>query len=224
MCAQPLLLRSMAPRVARQRAAERRSNSGQAGRDPTRSRCMLSAEVAPLRSVGFVTPPKNPVDGKPSWGARGPARTPLRVGLVLLPAALALTAMVLTACDGGGADDGAKVEASLKHYLSTPYPQQSLGQMSPAVGVFPLGAGPPRVRENSCKKTRNLAGSRWANLPGLPARLPEGLSGWSCVVRFGRTALPVTVAVKSSDEVYWAAPMSRQALPPATVYEGGPGP
>jgi hypothetical protein len=83
---------------------------------------------------------------------------PLRVGLVLLPAALALTAMVLTACGGGGPDDGAKVEASLQHYLSTLDPdlstldpQQSLGQTRPAVGVFPIGAGPPRVRGNSCK-------------------------------------------------------------------------
>jgi hypothetical protein len=148
---------------------------------------------------------------------------PLRVGLVLLPAALALTAMVLTACGGGGADDGAKVEASLKHYLSTPYPQQSLGQVSPAVAVFPLGAGPPRVRENSCKRIHpeKVRSARTGKV--RPALLPEGLSGWSCVVTFGRTALPVTVAVKGSGEVYWAAPMSRQALPPATVYEGGPG-
>jgi hypothetical protein len=148
---------------------------------------------------------------------------PLRVGLVLLSAALALIAMVLTACGGGGADDGAKVEASLQHYLSTLNPEQSLGpQTRPAVGVFPIGAGPPRVRENSCKKihTGKLRPVRTGKVP--PARLPEGLSGWSCVVRFGKTALPVAVAVKGSGEVYWAAPVSRQALPPATVYEGGP--
>jgi hypothetical protein len=146
---------------------------------------------------------------------------PLRVGLVLLPAALALTAMVLTAC-GGGADDGAKVEASLQHYLSTLDPEQSVGQTRSAVGVFPIGAGPPRVRENSCKKihTGKLRPARTGKV--RPARLPEGLSGWSCVVRFGKTALPVAVAVKGSGEVYWAAPVSRQALPPATVYEGGP--
>jgi hypothetical protein len=135
---------------------------------------------------------------------------PLRVGLVLLPAALALSAMVLTACGGGGADDGAKVEASLQHYLSTLDPEQSLGpQTRPAVGVFPIGAGPPRVRENSCKKI--YTGS-------------EGLSGWSCAVTFGngKSALPVAVAVKGSGEVYAAAPVGGPALPPATVYEGGP--
>jgi hypothetical protein len=145
-------------------------------------------------------------------------KCPLRAGLVFLFAALALAAMLLTGCGGGGADDGAKVEASLKHYLSTPYPPQSLGP------VFPIGAGRPRVRENSCKKTGNLAGSRfWANpLPGLPARLPEGLSDWSCVVSFGKTVMPVRVAVKDSGEVFFATPVSRQALPPATVYEGGP--
>jgi hypothetical protein len=154
---------------------------------------------------------------------------PLRVGLVLLPAALALTAMVLTACGGGGPDDGAKVEASLQHYLSTLDPdlstldpQQSLGQTRPAVGVFPIGAGPPRVRGNSCKMihTGKVRPARTGKV--RPARLPEWLSGWSCVVRFGKTALPVAVAVKGSGEVYWAAPVSRQALPPATVYEGGP--
>ena len=149
-------------------------------------------------------------------------KRPLRAGLVVLSVAVALAAMLLTGCGGGGADDGARVEASLEHYLSTPYPQQGLGQTSFELPAFPVGAGPPRVRENSCKKTHNLAGSRWANLPGLPARLPEGLSDWSCVIRFGKTALPVTVAVKGSDEVYFAAPISRQALPPATVYEGGP--
>ena len=146
---------------------------------------------------------------------------PLRVGLVVLPAALALTAMVFTACGGGGADDGAKVEASLQHYLRTPYPQQSFGQMSP----FPIGAGPPRVREHSCKKTHTgkVRPARTGKV--RQARLPEELlSGWSCVVTFGKTPLPVAVAVKGSGEVYWAAPASRQALPraTATVYEGGP--
>jgi hypothetical protein len=149
---------------------------------------------------------------------------PLRVGLVLLLAAL--IAMVFTACGGGGADDGAKVEVSLQRYLNTLDPQQSLGQTRPASGLFPvaafpIGAGPPRVRENGCKKihTGKVRPPRAGEV--LPALL-DALSGWSCVVRFGRTALPVAVAVKGSDEVYWAAPVSRQALPAATVYEGGP--
>ena len=156
-------------------------------------------------------------------------KRPLRVGLVFLSAALALAAMLLTGCGGGGADEGAKVEASLQDYLRTPYPQQSLGDMSPVVGVFivgvfPIGAGPPQVRENSCKKIHTGK--------VRPARL-QGLSGWSCVITFspGKTALPVAVAVKGSGEVYWAAAVSQQGLTPttatvnpapATVYEGGP--
>jgi hypothetical protein len=32
----------------------------------------------------------------------------------------------------------------------------------------------------------------------------------------------VAVAAKDNGEVSWAAPTSRQALPPATVYKGGP--
>ena len=150
-------------------------------------------------------------------------KRPLRVGLVFLPAALALTAMLLTACGGG--DERTKVEASLRHYLSTLDPQACLtGGFCPQ-GVFPLGAGVPRVRENSCKKihTGPLRPARFPKGEVRPPRLPERLSGWSCVVTFARTALPVAVAVTGSGEVYMANPVSQAApLPPATVYEGGP--
>jgi hypothetical protein len=120
--------------------------------------------------------------------------------------ALALTAVLLTACGAG--DDRAKVETSLQHYLSTLDPEACLNTRFCQQGLFPLGAGVPQVRQNSCEKIHTR---------------PEGLSGWSCVITFppGKTALPVTVAVKGG-KVYAAAPMSRQALPPATVYEGGP--
>jgi hypothetical protein len=150
-------------------------------------------------------------------------KRPLRVGLVFLPAALALTAMLLTACGGG--DERTKVEASLRHYLSTLDPQACLTSGFCPQGVFPLGAGVPRVRENSCKKihTGPLRPARFPKGEVRPPRLPERLSGWSCVVTFGRTALPVAVAVKGSGEVYMANPVSQAApLPPATVYEGGP--
>ena len=138
-------------------------------------------------------------------------KRPPRVGLVFLSAALALAAMMLTGC--GGRDDRAKVEASLRHYLRTLDPEACLNSRFCQQGVFPLGAGVPQVKENSCKKIHTD-----------PARLPEGLSGWSCDIAFppGKTALPVAVAVKDNGEVSWAAPMSRQALQPATVYEGGP--
>jgi hypothetical protein len=120
-----------------------------------------------------------------------------------LLAALALTTMLLTACGGGG-NERTKVEASLQDYLNTiPDPQACLGSRLCGQGAFPVGAGAPHVTQNSCKKIHT--------------------GGWSCVITFapGKTALPVAVAVKGSN-VYAAAPMSRQVLPPATVYEGGP--
>ena len=142
---------------------------------------------------------------------------PLRVGLVLLLAALMLTPIGLTACGGRRADDRAKVEAGLRHYLTTLNPQACLGSGFCEQGAFPVGAGVPQVRENSCKRIH--AG------PLRPTRNPKGASAWSCVITFahGKTALPVAVAVNGSGEVYWAAPVSRPGpLPAATVYEGGP--
>ena len=127
----------------------------------------------------------------------------MRTSCVLLLAALTLIVMLLSAC--GGSKDRTKVEASLQDYLSTLDPQACLGSRFCQQGVFPLGAGAPQVKENSCKKTH--AGA------------------WSCVITFahGKAALPVGVAVKRSDEVTSAWPMSQAApLPPATTYEGGP--
>jgi hypothetical protein len=120
--------------------------------------------------------------------------------------ALALGAVLLTAC--GGRADRTKVETSLQHYLSTLDPEACLNSRFCGQGLFPLGAGVPQVRENSCKKIHTG---------------PEAHSRWSCVITFppAKTALPVAVAVKGG-KVYAARPVSRQALPPATVYEGGP--
>lgn len=128
-----------------------------------------------------------------------------------LPAALALTAMLLAACGGG--DDRAKVEASLRHYLSTRDPQQTL---------FPLGAGPPRVTENSCKKA-----------PKFPVpfmRPPKKLAFWECVVTAGKTlTVPTIVVLRGSGNIYWVT--TGQSLEgaattpppsPPTVYQGGP--
>ena len=146
------------------------------------------------------------------------------------PAALALTAVLFTACGGGG-DDRTNVEASLRHYLSTPYPQAPClnGALCPP-SDFPIGAGAPRVRENSCKNahTFRIRPPRTGRIrPPRTGRIrpafPEGLTLWSCVVTFGRTAFPVAVLVKRSGEVYLATLMSQAApLRPATVYEGGP--
>ena len=156
-------------------------------------------------------------------------KRPLRVGLVFLSAALALAALLLAGC--GGSVDRTKVEASLRHYLI--HPHACINYRFCPEGAFPVGAGAPQVKENSCKKIHTgRALLPEGPLPALlpeghphPARLPEGLSGWSCVITFppGKTALPVAVAVKDNGEVSWAAPTSRgKPLPPATVYEGGP--
>jgi hypothetical protein len=128
------------------------------------------------------------------------------------PAALALIAMLLTACGGGG-DDPAKAESSLRQYIST---------VTPGAAPFPVGAGPPRVRENSCKKLPKLR---------LPpgARIPKGTAFWSCVVTVGRhLTVGVLVAITSSGEVFALGQTPRRGtetpprLPPATVYQGGP--
>ena len=143
-------------------------------------------------------------------------KRPLRVGLVFLSAALALAAMLLTGC--GGSDDRAKVEASLRHYvagLSPNLPQP-----------FPIGAGPPRVQDKSCKD-RHVTTKRGEvhSFYSATAILPEGLALWSCVVRFRNSlTLPVDVAVKGSEVVVVFPRASQDAprQPTATVYEGGP--
>lgn len=57
---------------------------------------------------------------------------------------LAAAAVLLAGCGGGG-NDGAKVEASLQHYLSTLDPQACLGSRSCTQGVFPLSHGKSAV-------------------------------------------------------------------------------
>ena len=68
-------------------------------------------------------------------------RRPLRVGLVFLFAALAVAAMLLTGCGGGG-DDRTKVEASLRHYLYS----LSAGTMFEQPGILPTERIPTRSR------------------------------------------------------------------------------
>lgn len=63
------------------------------------------------------------------------------VRLVPVAASVTLTVVLLAGC-GGGRDDRAKVEANLQRFLATP-------EHSPG---FPLGAGPPRVKDHSCFK------------------------------------------------------------------------
>jgi hypothetical protein len=141
---------------------------------------------------------------------------PLHVGLFLLPAALALTALLLTAC--GGSDDRTKVEASLRHYvagLSPNLPQP-----------FPIGAGPPRVQDKSCKDRHvTIKKGQVHSFHNATVIFPQALALWSCVVIVRKSlTLPVDVAVKGSEVVAVFAGASPDApkQPPATVYEGGP--
>jgi hypothetical protein len=121
----------------------------------------------------------------------------------------ALAVTVLVGCGSG--DDRANVENSLRQFVSTVVPQES---------GFPLGAGFPRVTENSCKKIP----------PGVhpahvPTRFPKGISGWSCSVTLGKTALPVVVEVKDSGGIFSIFPGASPDAPkprPFTTYEGGP--
>jgi len=123
-------------------------------------------------------------------------RVDSRAGLVVLLIASALTAMLMAGCGGG--NDRAKVEADLRQYISG---------LSPEQAPFPIGAGPPRVRNNSCKD-RHVKVKKGQALLSRTAGvyLPEGTALWSCVVKFRSLAQPVVVAVKGGTKVVWATP------------------
>jgi hypothetical protein len=133
-------------------------------------------------------------------------------------AALALAAMLLAACGGG--DDRAKVEDSLRHYISSMHPEE---------GAFPIDAGPPRVQDKSCKD-RHVTTKRGQvhTFHSATKRLPAGFALWSCVVTFRNSlTLPVGVAVKGSEVVavvaiFPGASRGTARQPQPTTYEGGP--
>jgi hypothetical protein len=119
--------------------------------------------------------------------------------LVMVAGILALTAVLLAGCGGGG-NDRAKVEASLQHYLAS---------LDPEGGLFPIGAGPPRVENNGCKdrhvkneKERVLS----AGTPGRQVKIEKGVALWVCVVKFGTFATSVVVWADDSTEVVAAFP------------------
>jgi hypothetical protein len=120
-------------------------------------------------------------------------RRPYRVALTALA-----VAVPLAGCGGGGGgDDRATVEANLRDYLAT-------GTHS---APFPIGAGPPRVKENGCKDLHRKFNPRELLRPGWTKfKKGEKFAAWVCVVRFKKLALPVAVAVKDSTEVVWAWP------------------
>ena len=108
----------------------------------------------------------------------------------MVAATLALAAVLLAGC-GGSADDQAKVEAGMRHYLVSLAPQDA---------PFPVGAGTPRVKNNGCFKLGK--DSLGPNLRPLPPRLAL----WNCVIKFGTLATPVIVTVRDSTEVVFAMP------------------
>lgn len=150
----------------------------------------------------------------------GQVKRPRCVSLIFLPtAALALTAMLVAGCGGGG-DPRPTVEAGLRHYFTTFRPEDS---------IFPHGAGPPGVKANGCK---DLHRKFPPPPPGRKVRLlPPGstkfekVALWQCFVRFENFTLTAQVAVNDSNEVVWAVPVygdPRKAPPlsPARTYTG----
>jgi hypothetical protein len=147
------------------------------------------------------------------------------VNALKAPAALALIAVLLAGCGGGG--DRAKVEDTIQNALNNLDPAQRT--------AFPIGAGPPRVKQDSCKSTQkppvriNLPAQIHVHGPRLPKGLvlprpPKHLAYWSCVVRFAHTPFHVRVALEDNGTIFWAMLLPRQVLRPgtATTYQGGP--
>jgi hypothetical protein len=120
-------------------------------------------------------------------------------------AGLALTVAVLAGCGGG--DDQGKVEAGLQHYLES---------LSADRNPFPIGAGVPSVKDNGCFKAGAI------RLKVLTKRKPsEGrrVAVWHCVVKFGKSPMPVAVALDGT-KVIDAWPVSRVIQTPARTYTG----
>jgi hypothetical protein len=115
---------------------------------------------------------------------------------VTATARLAIVAALVAGCGGSG-NDRAKVESSLRDYISGLVPEQ---------GPFPVGAGPPRVRTNSCKDhhvTVTKGQGFFSRTAGV--YLPAGTALWSCVVTFKSVALPVVLGTNGT-KVVWATP------------------
>jgi hypothetical protein len=117
--------------------------------------------------------------------------------LVPLVGVLALAAVVLAGCGGGG-DDQAKVEAGLRHHLVSLVPEHN---------PFPMGAGTPRLKANSCKD-RHIKVEKghviWSRTVSFMIGRPVAL--WTCVVKFGTLATPVNVVVDDRTGVVHAVP------------------
>jgi hypothetical protein len=136
---------------------------------------------------------------------------------VFLAPAFALTAVLLAGCgSGGGAENGAKVEAGLRDFFATVNPEDT---------SFPQGAGVvPQVTTNSCKEQHVPPLPKARKKQPLRKKQPPPL--WVCVVRFGRAAMPVAVVVDDNNKVVQAMPALSidrpppPPLPPARTYTG----
>ena len=116
------------------------------------------------------------------------------VRLVLVATSAALTMMLFAGCGGGSGDDRAKVEAALQHYI--------VGLVPDDFSPLPVGAGTPRVKDNSCKDrhVKVEAGHvMWSRIVTFKMGIDVAL--WTCVVKLGTIAIPVNVAVDESTEV-----------------------
>jgi hypothetical protein len=157
--------------------------------------------------------------------------------LVTVTGGLALVAVLLAGCGGGGDDQG-RVEASLRHYFSTIHPEDS---------DFPYGAGPPRVKDKGCVKPElaqltlpfdhriRSSDSQYVWVLGRIGEVrvnghvrffaPRGrrVSFWHCAVSFGTYRLMRVAVVVQGTAVLTAVPdlvggRVRQA--PARTYTG----
>jgi hypothetical protein len=110
------------------------------------------------------------------------------VRLVPLAGVLVLAVVLLAGC-GGGANDPAKVEANLRHYLNGLPPEQT---------GFPIGLGRPQVKANSCRDRHvrvEKGDVRWSSTSfGVPHVGSEGAL-WGCVVKVGTYVARVNVLV-----------------------------
>jgi hypothetical protein len=116
---------------------------------------------------------------------------------VTVAATLALTAVLLAGCGGGGDDQG-KVEAGLHRYLVSLVPDRN---------PFPVGVGTPRVKDNSCKD-RHVKAEKWHMIWSRSVSFKMGVrvALWTCVVKLGTLAMPVNVVVDDRGEVVMAVP------------------
>lgn len=162
--------------------------------------CVACSAVARFRSatLGAVL--------RSALSPRRAVRCPSSSGTSYASAGLSLTVVLFAACGGSG-DASAKVAANLQHYLNASAPRQ----LRP--GGFPVGAGPPRVKENGCRR-----------IPRAQARPRRSAQSWSCVVTFAHVPFRVLVAVNGADQIASVSLVPRHVLRPgtATVYQGGP--